>query len=133
VFLSHASEDKDEIARPLKDALEARGVSVWFDEINIKVGQSIRQEIEAGIAACRFGVVIISLHFFSKQWTNAELDALFGKKMDSGENLVLPVWHHISKDEVNSWSPLLAGIRALNSSIMTIDEMADALAEVVRP
>lgn len=132
VFLSHATEDKDEIARPLKDALEARGVSVWFDELRIKVGQSIRREIEAGIANCSFGVVIVSPHFFAKQWTQAELDGLFGKKMSSGQNLVLPVWHHVSKDEVLQQSPLLAGILALNSATMTIDEMADALFEAVR-
>lgn len=132
VFLSHASEDKDEIARPLKEALEALDVSVWFDEIRIKVGHSIRQSIEAGISNSRFGVVIISPDFFAKQWTNAELDALFGKKMDTGENLVLPVWHHVSKDEVMRHSPLLAGILALNTAIMTVDEVAAALAEAVR-
>ncbi|MDN3460686.1 toll/interleukin-1 receptor domain-containing protein [Rhodococcus sp. APC 3903] len=132
VFLSHASEDKDEIARPLKEALEALGVSVWFDEIRIKVGHSIRQSIEEGISNSRFGVVIISPDFFAKQWTNAELDALFGKKMDTGENLVLPVWHHVSKDEVTRHSPLLAGILALNTAIMTVDEVAAALAEAVR-
>lgn len=132
VFLSHASEDKDDIARPLKDALEAHGVTVWFDELKIKVGQSIRQEIEAGIAGCRFGVVIISPHFFAKQWTQAELDALFGKKMDSGQNLVLPIWHHISKDEVQHYSPLLAGVLALNTAVATVDEIADSLVEVVQ-
>lgn len=131
VFLSHASEDKDDIARPLKEALEARGVSVWFDEIQIKVGQSIRREIEKGIAQCRFGIVIVSPHFFAKQWTQAELDALFSKKMESGEDLVLPVWHHISKDEVSRQSPLLSGIHALNSALMTTEEMADVLAEAV--
>lgn len=133
VFLSHASEDKDDIARPLKDALEARRVTVWFDELKIKVGQSIRQEIEAGIASCRFGVVIISPHFFAKQWTQAELDALFGKKMDSGVDVVLPIWHHISKDEVQRHSPLLAGVRALNTAVSTVDEIADGLVEVVHP
>jgi len=132
VFLSHASEDKDEIARPLKDALEARGIIVWFDEIQIKVGQSIRQEIEAGIANCCFGIVVISPNFFRKQWTQAELDALFGKRMDSGKDLVLPIWHHVSKDEVSRQSPLLSGILALNSATMTVEEMADALAAVVR-
>ena len=125
VFLSHASEDKDEIARPLKEALESRGISVWFDEIQIQVGQSIRQRIEHGIANCRFGVVVVSPHFFAKQWTNAKLDALFSKKMDSGESTVLPVWHHVSKDEVMHQSPLLSGILALNSATMTVDEMAD--------
>lgn len=132
VFLSHASEDKDDIARPLKDALESRGISVWFDELKIKLGQSIRQEIEAGIANCRFGVVIVSPDFFRKQWTQAELDALFGRKMESGENLILPVWHRVSKDEVVAQSPLLAGILALNSSLTTIEEMAEEIAGVVR-
>lgn len=133
VFLSHASEDKDEIARPLQRALEARGVTVWFDEIKIKVGQSIRQEIEKGIAHARFGVVVMSPDFFAKQWTRAELDALFSKKMASGENLILPIWHRVTKDQVNAQSPLLSGILALNSSLMTIDEMAAAILDVVRP
>lgn len=132
VFLSHASEDKDEIARPLKAALEVRGLDVWFDEIKIRVGQSIRQEIERGIASARFGVVIISPNFFKKQWTQAELDALFARKMASGEGMILPVWHHVSKDEVMAQSPLLAGLLALNSSLMTVDEMAAAIAEVVQ-
>lgn len=132
VFLSHASEDKDSIARPLKDALEARGLSVWFDEIRIKIGQSIRQEIEKGIANARFGVVVISPDFFRKQWTQAELDALFSRKMNSGQNLILPIWHHVSKDEVLAQSPLLAGILALNSALMTVEEMSVAIDEVVR-
>lgn len=133
VFLSHASEDKNDIARPLREALEARGLTVWFDEIKIKVGQSIRQEIEKGIAHARFGVVILSPDFFAKQWTQAELDALFSKKMASGENVILPIWHRVTKDQVNAQSPLLSGILALNSSLMTIDEMADALLDVVGP
>ncbi|MET4538710.1 hypothetical protein ABIE37_000465 [Arthrobacter bambusae] len=131
VFLSHASEDKDEIARPLMEALQSRGLSVWFDELKIKLGQSIRQEIEKGIAECRFGVVVISPDFFRKQWTQAELDSLFGRKMESGDNLILPIWHRVSKDEVMTHSPLLAGILALNTSLMTIEEMADDIADVV--
>jgi len=132
IFLSHASEDKDEIARPLKIALEERGISVWFDEIKIEVGQSIRQAIEAGIARCHFGVVILSPHFFARQWTQAELDGLFMRKMASGQNLILPVWHRVSMDEVIQHSPMLVGIAALNSATMTIDEMADNLSNAVR-
>lgn len=132
VFLSHASEDKDEIARPLKDALEARELTVWFDEIKLKVGQSIRQEIEKGIGNARFGVVILSPAFFAKQWTEAELDALFSRKMSTGEDMILPIWHKVTKDEVMAQSPLLAGIMALNTAVSTLDEIADSLAEAVR-
>lgn len=132
VFLSHASEDKDDIARPLKAALEHRGLTVWFDEIEIKIGQSIRQEIESGIARARFGVVILSPDFFSKQWTRAELDALFSMRMATGENLILPVWHRVTKEEVLSHSPLLAGLLAANTTLHTVDEIAGQIVAVVR-
>jgi hypothetical protein len=132
VFLSHASEDKDEIARPLADALIARGVTVWFDELNIRVGQSIRREIERGLRDARFGLVIISEHFMAKQWTQAELDALWGKKLASKEELLLPVWHKVTYDEVQQGLPLLAGLYALNTSTMSIDKIADLLAETIK-
>jgi len=132
VFLSHASEDKDDIARPLQAALQARGLTVWFDEINIKVGQSIRQEIEKGIAHATFGVVILSPNFFAKQWTQAELDALFTKKLSTGRDLLLPIWHRVTRDQVESHSPLVAGILALNTSLMSTEQIADAIAEAVR-
>lgn len=115
-----------------KDALESRGISVWFDEIQIKVRKGIGQEIKKGITNCRFGIVVISPAFFAKQCTQAELDALFSNKMDSGENLILPVWHKVTKDEVQTESPLLAGIHARNSPVQTRDEIAIAFAAVVR-
>ena len=40
VFISHASEDKDEIARPLADELIRRGLKVWFDEYELVLGDS---------------------------------------------------------------------------------------------
>ena len=36
VFISHASEDKDEIVRPLAHALQSEGLSVWYDEFELK-------------------------------------------------------------------------------------------------
>jgi len=131
VFLSHASEDKDEIARPLADALTARGVTVWFDELNIRVGQSIRREIERGIRDARFGLVIISEHFMAKQWTQTELDALWGKKLAAKDDSLLPVWHKVTYDDVQRGLPLLAGLHALNTSTMPIDKIADLLAKAV--
>ncbi len=131
-FLSHASEDKDEIARPLADALIARGVTVWFDELNIRVGQSIRREIERGIRDARFGLVIVSEHFMAKQWTQAELDALWGKKLAAKEDRLLPVWHKVTYDEVQQRLPLLAGLHALNTSTMSVDKIADLLATTIK-
>jgi hypothetical protein len=76
VFISHASEDKEAVVRPLAAALGDRGADVWFDELTLRIGDSLREKIDAGIGRSRFGVVVLSSHFFSKGWTKYELDGL---------------------------------------------------------
>jgi hypothetical protein len=45
VFLCHTSEDKDEVVRPLVAALAESDISVWFNEAEIKWGDSITQAV----------------------------------------------------------------------------------------
>src|SRR5437867_11556144 len=63
VFISHASEDKEEIAHPLAEALTNGGFAVWYDKFTLKLGDSLRASINRGLAESRFGVVILSKHF----------------------------------------------------------------------
>jgi hypothetical protein len=67
-FISHASEDKKALVRPLAKALGAMGYRIWFDEFELKVGDSLRQSIDRGLANSRFGIVILSRAFFAKNW-----------------------------------------------------------------
>lgn len=48
-FISHASEDKEDVVRPLTLLLENSGYSVWYDEFRLKVGDSLRETIDIGI------------------------------------------------------------------------------------
>lgn len=130
-FISHAFEDKEEIVRSLAEALQERGVSVWYDEFELKVGDSLRRSIDKGLIKSRFGIVVLSPAFFAKNWTQYELDGLVAKEMVGGK-VILPIWHKISKDEVMSYSPSLADKLALSTSLYTIEELADHLAETVR-
>ena len=132
MFLSHASEDKEDIARPLRVALEARGVTVWFDELQMKVGQSIRQEIEAGIAGCRFGVVIVSPHFLRHAMDSRRTRRLVREEDGSGPKSSAP--DLASGLQGRGQSALSAPGRcfALNTAVSTVDEIADSLIEVVR-
>ena len=114
VFISHASEDKD-FARPLAHKLQALGLRVWFDESAMKPGDSLREEIDKGLAGSDFGVAVLSKHFFKKQWTQAELNGLFTLKLE-GKNRIIPVWHEITKPEVASHSPMVADLLALKSA-----------------
>lgn len=110
--------------------MQERGISVWYDEFELKVGDSLRRSIDKGLAKSRFGIVVLSSAFFAKNWIQYELDGLVAKEME-GNKVILPIWHKISKDEVMSYSPSLADKLALMTSQYTIEELADLLAEVV--
>ena len=131
VFISHASEDKDEVARPLAESLRKNGLTVWYDEFELRIGDSLRRKIDQGLANSNFGVIIISRSFISKGWTNYELDGLITKAI-SGEQQLLPIWHNITKQEVISYSPSLADKLARNTAINTIDEISNEIAELIK-
>jgi len=131
VFISHASEDKDEVVRSLALALKNKGLSVWYDEFELKIGDSLRRKIDAGLAKSKFGIVVISRDFIKKGWTNYELDGLITRAV-SGEQQLLPIWHNITKQEVINYSPSLADKVARNTAVNTIDEIADEIAEVIQ-
>ncbi|MEI7337842.1 toll/interleukin-1 receptor domain-containing protein [Pectobacterium carotovorum] len=130
LFISHASEDKDKFVRPLAKALESLGVKVWYDEFTLKVGDSLRKSIDQGLVNSRFGTVILSSAFCSKNWTQYEFDSMVAKEMN-GHKMILPVWHNITKDEVINFSPALADKVALNSSSQSIEYIAEQLAVVI--
>lgn len=131
VFISHASEDKDEVVRPLAMALKEKGLSVWYDEFELKIGDSLRRKIDLGLAKSNFGIVVISRDFIKKGWTNYELDGLITRSI-SGEQQLLPIWHNITKKEVIDYSPSLADKVARNTAINTVDEIAEEIAAVIK-
>jgi len=131
VFISHASEDKDDFVRPLAEKLTEAGVSVWYDEFQLKIGDKLRRSIDKGLANSRFGIVVFSPDFFQKNWTQYELDGLVQKEM-TGKKAILPLWHKVSKDEVMKYSPSLADTVALNTAMFTIEELVEKLSEVLK-
>ena len=65
VFISHASEDKDSLVRPLAIALRGLGASVWYDEFSLRIGDSLSGSIDKGLSNSRFGPVVISQNFMT--------------------------------------------------------------------
>jgi len=130
VFISHASEDKEEVARPLAEALRKNGLSVWYDEFELKIGDSLRRKIDKGIANSNFGIIVISRDFISKGWTNYELDGLITKAVN-GEQTMLPIWHNVTKREVINYSPSLADKLARSTTDFTVEEIADEIADLI--
>jgi hypothetical protein len=115
VFICHASEDKASFVRPLAEALRAEGLRVWYDEFTLRVGDGLRRSIDRGLAASKFGAVVVSPSFFKKQWPQRELDGLVAKEIDD-RRVILPVWHNVSHTEVREHSITLADRIAANSA-----------------
>lgn len=131
VFMSDASEDKSTVAGPLSEALRAQGVSVWLDSNELKVGDSLSGAISQGLASSRFGVVVLSKHFFAKHWPQQELAGLstLAKRRNSS---ILPVWHGLTEEDVAEYDPILADVVATTTA-GGIEEAARAIAASVLP
>ena len=130
-FICHASEDKEDFVRHLAEILEAKGASVWYDEFTLGVGDSLRREIDRGLASSQFGVVVLSEAFFKKEWPQRELDGLVTLEIQ-GRSRILPIWHKVSVDEVARYSPTLADKVALNTALKSVDDIADELFGLVK-
>lgn len=131
VFISHASEDKETIVRALAHELVQQGMKVWFDEFTLRIGDSLRQKIDRGLARSRVGLVVLSPSFIAKGWTNYELDGIVTRTV-SGEQLLLPIWHEITKQQVIDFSPSLADKVARSTATHTAAEIAAEIADLIR-
>lgn len=131
VFVSHASEDKDSFVRPFVQSLQEKGIIVWYDESELRLGDSLRRSIDKGLNTSKYGIVVLSEAFFKKEWPQRELDGLFAREVN-GEKVILPLWHKISKNEVMNYSPIIADMLAINTTDFTIDEIAGKIAERIK-
>lgn len=131
IFISHASEDKESLVRPLAEKLVQYGVDVWYDEFSLELGDSLTASIDKGLLGSEFGLIVISPWFFQKSWTDYELRSLLTKELNGGKT-ILPIWHNVDKQLVASKSLFLADKKALSSHI-GIQRLAFEIVRVVRP
>ena len=130
VFICHASEDKESFVRVLAEKLCSKDLRVWYDEITLSLGDSLRRSIDHGLAKSRYGVVVLSTKFFEKEWPQKELDALVSKEAGL-DKVILPIWHGVTEKQVRSFSPILAGRLAVSTD-EGIDHVVDEILRVVK-
>jgi TIR domain len=129
-FISHDSRDKA-VAHKIALGLQRLLCPVWYDEFSLKVGDNLRESIEKGLKSCRKCVVILSQSFFSNSgWTRTEFDAIFTREIMDRQNLVLPVWLGVTKNDVYEYCPNLVNVMGLNWELGE-EEVCRKLGEVV--
>ncbi len=132
VFISHASEDKENFVRALAQRLEKEHLHVWYDEFSLKLGDSLRRSIDIGLSKSHYGIVVLSTSFFKKQWAQRELDALVARETIGGEKIILPIWHQITKEQICEYSPTIADLVAVSSD-KGINHVVEQILKVIRP
>lgn len=130
VFISHASEDKASVARPLAFELLKRGYSVFLDELVIRLGDSLSKSINQGLLESRYCILILSKAFLTKNWTIAELNSIYSIQINLHQKKILPIWHNITFDDIRKNTPLLADLYAINTEI-GISMIADKIVEAI--
>ena len=129
VFLCHAWDDRRGPAKELHDFLEVKDVTVWFSEKDVLLGMPLMREIDKGLAKSRSGIVLVTPSFLKKLdeagIADKELSALL-----AGE-LLVPVVHGTSYEELREVSPLLASRSGLSTMENTMEEIAVKISELV--
>lgn len=85
VFISHASEDRKSVARPIYEACLKLGVKAFLDQEHIAWGEEFATKINTALAAAPVVLTILSAHSVNKPWPRAEINTalaleLAGKK-----------------------------------------------------
>ena len=131
VFISYAHEDRAYVNQ-LAHALKSAGLDVWYDQFIMEVGDSLTKKINEGLARSRFGVVVLSLPFFQKNWTQVELAALLNRE-EGDQKVILPIWRHGAYSYIKESAPIFLDRVALDSTYESIETTAKKIIKAVKP
>ncbi|HKP05959.1 MAG TPA: toll/interleukin-1 receptor domain-containing protein [Microbacterium sp.] len=129
VFLCHAWDDRRGAATELHDLLEAQGVSVWFSEKDIVLGQPFLREIDRGLAKSRTGLVLVTPALLKRVGSRGVSDKELSELLS--RDLLIPIVHETTYDDLRAVSPLLGSRNGLNTTDDTMEEIAVKIAELV--
>lgn len=126
-FICHDSRDKKDIAEPIALRLQGLMCPVWYDQFSLRVGDSLRESIEAGLREAPKCILILTPNFFSNTgWSKREYDSIFTREVVEQQKVILPVWHDITAGDAYRFSPILAD-RVAASWSLGVEEVARRL------
>lgn len=129
LFVSYASQDRESV-KNLVSVLEERGMRVWWDKGQIKLGDKLSQKIDEGLRSSKYGVVIISSSFVAKHWPENELRSMLNRSISSGEKVILPALLGLTHTQFAEHYPLMADIVTTEFS-GDFDQLADEIISAI--
>jgi TIR domain len=99
LYFAHAFENRD-IAKPLADRMMRDGIDVWFDEWEIRTGDSLRRKMENGLSGCTHFLVLLTPEAIGKPWVETEIDAGFVRNVE-GESRFMGIRSGVGIDKLS--------------------------------
>jgi hypothetical protein len=128
-FLCHAWDDRQGPAKQLFDLLKARGVKVWFSENDVTLGVPLMRAIDKGLANSRIGLVLVTPKLLERlpkeSIADKELSTLLAR------NLLVPIVHETTYENLRNVSPMLASRTGLDTAEDSMEVVATKIAELV--
>lgn len=82
---------------------------VWYDEFSLKVGDRLRESIERGLKEASKCILVLTPNFLSNGgWTKTEFNSIFTRELIEKNDVILPVWAGVTKEQVYEYCPMLA-------------------------
>lgn len=129
VFLCHAWDDRQGLAKELHDLLVAAGVKVWFSEKDLGLGVPMMRAIDKGLANSRIGLVLVTPALLARLpkegVADKELSVLLAR------NQLVPIVHNTTYEDLRNVSPLLASRSGLDTTEDSMAVIAEKIAELV--
>lgn len=122
VFISYSYQDKEFVHKLVKD-LAAEGINPWFDDLEIRPGDSLIEKISDGIRQSDYILVVLSENSLQSKWVQEEIKMAFQKNSAGAKRVLIPVLH--GKVEVPRY---LRDIKYVNLS----ESYQEGIDEVIR-
>lgn len=129
IFLCHAWDDRQGVAKDLYGLLVARNVSVWFSEADIGLGEPFLRAIDKGLAKSRIGIVLVTPALLERLPRAGVADKELSVLLQRDQ--LVPIVHNTTYDALRDVSPMLASRNGLDTSGMSLSDVAAKLAELV--
>ena len=129
IFLCHAWDDRQGSAKELNDLVIGQGVSVWFSENDIGLGEPFLRAIDKGLAKSRIGIVLVTPSLLKRLPSGGVADKELSVLLQRDQ--LVPIIHNTTYDALREVSPMLASRSGLDTAEMPMTDVAAKLAELV--
>jgi hypothetical protein len=99
VFLSHAHIDKPFVEK-LKSDLENRGITTWYDNRDLEIGDIISDVISQGVKQSWCFLIVVSPQSVNSRWVKYELDEAYDQHISKGKRILPVLTGNLSDDDI---------------------------------